>query len=277
MWKHQGSVMLVQEVEATFIKEDKLRHHWNPADLHRWQEAIARLDSLRQEVAALTAGAPAAGTVQQEHSQASSMTEEAGTPDIIPQEAPEGTVEGLETGRSLDQGQPDNMAAGRLAGTGAESQAHPEEALGSVAERQPAEAMADIGQPAGILHVAPEVEGGPQPEPTEAGKTMSRDDELDASSSNELSQDAQEADLGGDSAVEQGVQDSDGDTQLDSIRDLWDASGKALLQSVQAGNLDDVDWLPGGTPSCEVDVRDADGRTPLHIAAEREQEPHLQS
>ncbi len=233
--------MLAQEAEATFIKEDKLRHHWNPADLQRWQEAVARLDSLRHEVTALTAGAPAAETVQQEPSgTTSSLTEEARIPDRHPFQ------------------------------TEAQSQAHPEEVLGSVAEKQHAETQADTGQPAGSLHVSPEVEGGPQPEPTEAGKTMSRDGELEAVGSNELLEEVQEAGLDGDSAVDQGIQDSDEGTQHDSMQDPWDASGAALLQSVQTGNLEDVDRLLGDSPSCDVDVRDSGGRTPLHIAAECE-------
>ena len=234
---------LAQEAEATFIKEDKLRHHWNPADLHRWQEAVARLDSLRQEVAALTAGAPAVGTVQQEHSQAGSLTEEAGTPDTTPQVAVELTADSLEAGSNADQGQPDTMAAVRPAGTEAQGQADPEEALGSVAEKRPAETEAGTVQLAGILHVSPEVEQGPQPQPAGTGKTTS----VDADS-----------------------EDSDEDTQHDSMRGLWDASSEARLQSVQAGNLEDVDWLLADAPSCDVDVRDADRRTPLHIAAECE-------
>ena len=48
---------MLQETQALFIKEDKLRHNWNEEDLQRWKDALARLDVLTQEMAALTTAA----------------------------------------------------------------------------------------------------------------------------------------------------------------------------------------------------------------------------
>ena len=49
----------LQETQALFIKEDKLRHNWNEEDLQRWKDALARLDVLTQEMAVLAIDASA--------------------------------------------------------------------------------------------------------------------------------------------------------------------------------------------------------------------------
>ena len=256
--------MLAQETEATFIKEDELRHNWTPAHLRRWQQAVARRDSLRQEMAALTAGAPAS-SAREERSQVGS-TEGARSLDNMEQAMSVLKPDSLETAYSPGGGQPSDDASSMPPGTKAEVQTE-----GCVAGVQPCDGEPDTVQPAGTLHQSPETQQSPEPEGAQA--TMPSAGTTDTETDSE----------GGHSAESEVIceEGPDGHITWDpehQVPDTWvmhdrcvdglDADNRALFHAVRLGNCREVERLLDA--GCDVDVQDAVRHTLLHTAARSE-------
>ena len=256
--------MLPQEAEATFIKEDELRHNWTPADLRRWQQAVARLDSLRQEMAALTAGAPAS-SAREERSQVGSA-EGTRSLDNMEQAMSVLTPGSLETAYSPDGGQPSDEAFSMPPGTEAEVQTED-----CVAGLQPGNGKPDTVQPAGILDHCPEKQQSPEPEAAQATEPFAGRTDTEADSEGGHSaehEDTYEEDADGHIISGSEHQEPDTWTRHDKYMDGLDAAERAIFHAVRVGNCPAVEWyLDAG---CCVDVQDAGGRTLLRTGAESE-------
>ncbi len=259
--------MLAQETEATFIKEDQLRHNWNPADLRRWLEAVARLDSLRQEMAALTAGAPAS-SVGQDHSQSSGLTEEVCSPEIVQLRVPVVLPGNVETGPSPDSCQADDEANSTPVRAEAEVQTE-----GSAAGAQPAVDEPGLVHPTAMPHQSPEEQKLPEAEAAQAAEPFagSTDSEAVSEGSHSAEYEAlDEEDPDGRTILDLSPKMSDISAQHKADSGTLGADSRALFVAVRLGNCHDVERLLSA--GCDLaDVQDADGRTPAYIAAESEQ------
>ena len=253
-------LLLPQATEAHFIKEDELRPNWNPAELARWQQAVARLDSLRQEMAALTAGAPA-GSARQEHPSVRSVTEEPGRPDIMQQGAPVVAPGSLENGPSPSGCQPDDEATSMPAGTEAEMLTE-----GCAAEVQPAEDELGPVQPVANHQKSREGQHLPEAEAAQATEPL-------AGST------AREALCEGGQSAEPEVRDmADPDNAITlsappQVPDAWArhdwgvaADSRVLIEAVRLRNSDEVERLL--SVGYNVTIQDAGGHMALRIAAE---------
>lgn len=202
-------VLLLQEAEATFIKEYILRHNWNPVDLRRWQEDVARLAILRLEMAALAVGAPASA-VRQERSRVSAVTEESCSPDTAQQGA--------------------------------------------------------------VMCKSAEAENLPRPEAEVAAETIRSDSDRRAISRNshsvQPSDDMHGVDMESDNSPIKRPQGSAEGMQHGGSEDVKEVNSRALFRAVRLDNCRDVEALLEA--GCDADAQDADGHTPLYIAAERE-------
>ena len=220
-------------------------------------------------LAATLASAPAAevSITREDRPHMGNLTEGARSPDIMQQESPRSRPGNMEAGPTLDEGQLNDGAAGMPVETPGAMQTE-----GSAAGMQPVVDEPGLAHPAGTLCQSPEEQQLPEPEAAQATEPSASSSTIGGVSE------------GGHPAEYEALdeEDPDSSTTLDLTlkkprklaqhnRELssWDAVDRALLQAVRLNNRHEAEGLLDA--GCDADAQDADGRTPLYIAAESAQ------
>ena len=224
--------------------------------------------------AAVLASVPAAkgsiSSTHEDHLQMSSLMK-AGTADIMQQGAPAVTPGSMEAGPNLGELQPHDKATSMPVGMQAELQVRPADVLGYATEMQSAADKPGIAQPAGTQHDSPpEEEQLPQPEaanPTEAfAENPIMEAVIEDGHAAELSDDLLQGDP--ERSAELKTQAPGEGVQQGGPDGAEYAGSRALLHAVRLGNHQKVKRLLRA--GCNKEAQDAEGHTPLYLAARGE-------